>query len=63
MSKNLVELKPLPCPFCGGKVSINYERTFYIECPKCIIRFMPCGVWDKESYCVDTWNRRVCENN
>jgi hypothetical protein len=47
-----------PCPFCGGKVSINYEETYYIECHNCMTQVKPSGKRHSEAVCRAHWNGR-----
>lgn len=54
------ELKP--CPICGAEVQQKFEvyspngaMQWYIECPKCLLRF---GTTPDRNKLVDEWNRR-----
>ena len=51
----------LPCPFCGGEVTLwNYEfgTVKVFECKACRTRFI--FPWDKD---VSEWNQRVSEKS
>lgn len=55
-----------PCPFCGGKAEI-YEDTiikslpaYSVYCTKCYARTY--GLYDKKDDAIESWNRRVNEN-
>jgi Lar family restriction alleviation protein len=57
MSKNLVELKPLPCPFCGDiNIEINYTSVYWCSCVGCGAEAAH-GRTQKES--IKIWNRRT----
>ena len=60
------ELKPLPCPFCGGEeverrlVSMASERFYRIECRKC---FATTGLKNTTAQADAAWNRRPQPDN
>jgi hypothetical protein len=67
------ELKP--CPFCGGKATINFDaqlEPFGIWCPGChmLVKFTkvkPVGKNEKFGRCMDdiaeAWNRRATDES
>jgi Lar family restriction alleviation protein len=61
MTKNLVELKPLPCPFCGfDDCEIRHieEDEYYVLCSACESSG---SVHSNEKGCIEAWNRRNCD--
>ena len=64
-----------PCPFCGGKVRINFDADLGptgIWCPRChmlvkFARIKPIGKNEKFGRCIDDltemWNRRKYERD
>ena len=50
------ELKPLPCPFCGGIGA--YQRDFHMCCQVCGAEG-PDGDSSHESAAIEFWNRRA----
>lgn len=56
----MTELKP--CPFCGGKVEINYNpysKVYFIACGNCDCDICVSVVSNTEEKAVKLWNRRV----
>lgn len=60
-NRNAVNEKGLlPCPFCGGEITLwNYEfgTVKVFECKACRTRFI--FPWDKD---ISEWNKRVSED-
>ena len=60
-NRNAVNEKELlPCPFCGGEITLwNYEfgTVKVFECKACRTRFL--FPWDKD---ISEWNKRVSED-
>jgi len=56
---NLVELKPLPCPFCGAVddvVIFSDEGQHQVLCWKCMCQTRN---FNTKEECVAVWNRRT----
>ena len=58
----MVELTPLPCPFCGAnlkkKITFRGETVFDHPVNGCMYE------WKRvRSYAVADWNRKACDGN
>lgn len=59
--KGTVNEKINPCPRCGGKAKIRYQKPFsWVECKKCGVTGTPvCDWWeetDGKKLAIDFWN-------
>lgn len=59
--------KLLPCPFCGGEASLDYDFngigvTYGIHCPKCHCAIIDTGTYSKDE-AIAAWNRRAQPEN
>lgn len=52
----MTDEKLKPCPFCGGKATINGITLVYIKCTKCGVETVG---YREEDEAIEAWNRRV----
>ena len=50
------EMKPLPCPCCGGTSTPKHNDFYYVQCKDC---GMMTGNFDTKAEAIAAWNRRV----
>lgn len=63
----MLENKLLPCPFCGRKAQIEYERNwqnkyiYYVRCitSNCYGHAIKPAFFDNKEQAVKSWNRRA----
>lgn len=54
MMDKKIELKNYPC--CGGNAKIMGQRTFYVECQKCLLTT---DKYARPKFAAAAWNRRT----
>jgi len=63
--KDQFDTQPLPCPFCGGEVSVyKVGNKYYIQCfgIMCPVRPSIDRPYDTEASIIKAWNQRHNES-